>query len=138
LLGQLFQITKAFQMETQPELLLLQKTMLVAEGTARKLSPDANMWMLARPLIKEWMEQTLGPEARVRDAFEGIASTVNKLPSVMERLEESANMISGGRVRLHPETIKQLRRDSWSDGVARSLWFAAIFLLLVVIIARLN
>ena len=138
LLGQLFQITETFQMETQPELLLLQKTMLVAEGTARKLSPDANMWMLARPLIKEWMEQTLGPEARVRDAFEGIASTVNKLPSVMERLEESANMISGGRVRLHPETIKQLRRDSRSDGVVRSLWFAAIFLLLVVIIARLN
>ncbi|MDP6897388.1 MAG: AarF/UbiB family protein, partial [Rhodospirillales bacterium] len=56
LLGQLFQITEAFQMETQPELLLLQKTMLVAEGTARKLSPDANMWMLARPLIKEWIE----------------------------------------------------------------------------------
>ena len=138
LLGQLFQITETFQMETQPELLLLQKTMLVAEGTARKLSPDANMWMLARPLIKDWMEQTLGPEARVRDAFEGIVSTVNKLPGVMERLEETADMISSGRVRLHPETIKQLRRDSWRDGVSKFLWFAAIFLLLAVIIVRLN
>ncbi len=138
LLGQLFQITEAFQMEAQPELLLLQKTMLVAEGTARKLSPDANMWMLARPLIKEWMEQTLGPEARVRDAFEGITGTVNKLPSIMERLEASANIISDGRMRLHPETIKQLRRGSWSDGVARSLWFATIFLLFLVIIVHLN
>ena len=138
LLGQLFQITETFQMETQPELLLLQKTMLVAEGTARKLSPDANMWMLARPLIKEWMEQTLGPEARVRDAFEGITGTVNKLPSIMERLEASANIISDGRMRLHPETIKQLRRGSWSDGVARSLWFATIFLLFLVIIVHLN
>ncbi len=138
LLGQLFQITKAFQMEAQPELLLLQKTMLVAEGTARKLSPDANMWMLARPLIKEWMEQTLGPEARVRDAFEGITGTVNKLPSIMERLEASDNIISDGRMRLHPETIKQLRRGSWSDGVARFLWLATIFLLFLVIIVHLN
>ena len=76
-------------METQPQLLLLQKTMLVAEGTARKLSPDANMWMLARPLIEEWMEQSLSPEARVRFVVEGISSTVTKLPSVIERLGRS-------------------------------------------------
>ena len=136
LLGQLFQITETFQMETQPQLLLLQKTILVAEGTARKLSPDANMWMLARPLIKEWVEQTLAPEARVRVAVEGIASTVNKLPSVMERLEESANMISSGRMRLHPETIRQLHRGSRGGGITKMLCVATIFLLVMVIITR--
>ncbi len=134
LLGQLFQITETFQMETQPQLLLLQKTMLVAEGTARKLSPGANMWMLARPLIEDWMEQSLSPEARVRFVVEGISSTVNKLPSVIERLEESANMISGGRVRLHPETIKQLRDDPSGRGVAKLLSFSAIFLMVTAII----
>ena len=82
------------------------------------------------------MEQTMGPEARVRVAVEGIASTVNKLPSVIERLEESANMISSGRVRLHPETIRQLRRSSRGGDLAKSLCFAAIFLLFIVIIAR--
>ncbi|MEK9722343.1 MAG: 2-polyprenylphenol 6-hydroxylase [Rhodospirillaceae bacterium] len=136
LLGQLFRITETFQMETQPQLLLLQKTMLVAEGTARKLSPDANMWVLARPLIEEWMEDTLGPEARVRVAVEGIARAVDKLPRVIEGLEESASLIADGRVRLHPETIKQLRRDSRGGGIGASLWFAAIFLLVLTVIIR--
>ena len=68
LLGHLFQVTKTFAMETQPQLLLLQKTMLVAEGTGRKLAPDANMWLLARPLIEDWTAETFGPEARVREA----------------------------------------------------------------------
>ena len=110
--------------------------MLVAEGTARKLSPNANMWMLTRPLVQEWMEQALGPEARVRVAVEGIANTVNKLPGVLEKLEESANMISRGRIRLHPETIRQLQRSSRNDGVARSAIFAAIFLLLAIMIIQ--
>ena len=46
--------SSASDMATQTQLLLLQKTMLVAEGTGRKLAPDANMWLLARPLIEEW------------------------------------------------------------------------------------
>ena len=51
LLSQLFQVTETFEMETQPQLLLLQKTMLVAEGVGRKIYPEANMWFLAQPLI---------------------------------------------------------------------------------------
>ena len=138
LLGQLFQITETFQMETQPQLLLLQKTMLVAEGTARKLSPDSNMWLLARPLIEEWMEQTLGPEARVRFAVEGIANAVNKLPRVIEGLEESANKLSSGQIQLHPETIKQLKHTPRNGGVGGSILFAAIILFIVLIIAQLT
>jgi len=128
LLGQLFQITETFQMETQPQLLLLQKTMLVAEGTARSLAPEANMWLLARPLIEDWMTRTLGPEARFRDAVGGIAEIVDKL---LEGIEETTNMISGGRVRLHPETIRELKGDGRSNGILRSIWFIAVLLLAV-------
>ncbi|MBT3908873.1 MAG: 2-polyprenylphenol 6-hydroxylase, partial [Rhodospirillaceae bacterium] len=139
LLGQLFQITEAFQMETQPQLLLLQKTMLVAEGTARTLSPDTNMWMLAKPMIEAWMEETLGPEARIRVAVEGIADAVDKLPRMLEGIEETSAMISGGRVRLHPETIAQLRRDSaGGGGIVQSLWFFAILLLIIVVVVKFS
>ena len=66
LLAQLFEITEQFEMETQPQLLLLQKTMVVIEGVGRRLDPEVNIWALARPLIEEWMRDNRGPEARVR------------------------------------------------------------------------
>ncbi len=138
LLGQLFQVTETFQMETQPQLLLLQKTMLVAEGTSRKLSPEANMWILARPLIEDWMEQTLGPEARVRVGVEEVANAVNKIPKVMRGLEETASLLSGGQIRLHPDTIKQLRGEPHSIGVFNSIFFALVIALVLLVIVHLT
>ena len=58
LLGQLFQYTEVFDMQTRPELLLLQKTMVVVEGVGRSLDPELNMWVVSEPVVKEWMEQT--------------------------------------------------------------------------------
>src|SRR6185312_4674074 len=63
LLAQLFEITERFEMETQPQLLLLQKTMVVIEGVGRRLDPTINIWVLARPLIEGWMRDNRGPEA---------------------------------------------------------------------------
>ena len=59
LLGQLFQYTEVFDMQTRPELLLLQKTMVVVEGVGRSLDPELNMWVVSEPVVKEWMEKTL-------------------------------------------------------------------------------
>ncbi len=106
LLGQLFQVTETFRMETQPSLLLLQKTMLEAEGTARSLCPEANMWMLSRPLIEDWMNEA--PEERIREAIDDMAATVRHLPRLMDGVEKSAAMLAGGRLRLHPETVRAL------------------------------
>jgi len=71
LLAQLFRITETFEMKTQPQLLLLQKTMLMAEGLSRHLAPDENMWVLSQPLIEDWAREHLSPAARVRDAVKG-------------------------------------------------------------------
>ena len=132
LLGQLFQITETFEMETQPELLLLQKTMLVAEGTARRLDPEANMWVLARPLIEEWMREHLGPEARVRDAVEGVSDAIGRLPRLLDDIEESTGMISSGRVRLHPDTVNALKTGR--GGPPLTLWLWLIIAVLVIAI----
>ena len=66
LLGQLLQYTEVFDMQTRPELLLLQKTMVVVEGVGRSLDPELNMWVVSEPVVKEWMEQVLGPGAQIR------------------------------------------------------------------------
>ena len=110
LLGQLFQVTETFRMETQPSLLLLQKTMLEAEGTARSLCPEANMWMLSRPLIEEWMNE--GTDERIREAIDDVAATVRHLPRLMDGVEKSAAMLAGGRLKLHPETVRELKTGS--------------------------
>ena len=87
LLARLFQTAESFQMEVQPQLLLLQKTMLVAEGVGRKLDPNSNMWMLARPLIETWMRRYRGPEARLQEGFEDLTSIARRLPSMTDRLD---------------------------------------------------
>ncbi|MEE9316719.1 MAG: 2-polyprenylphenol 6-hydroxylase [Rhodospirillales bacterium] len=136
LLAQLFQVTETFQMETQPQLLLLQKTMLVAEGTGRKLAPEANMWFLARPLIEEWMAESLGPEALIRETVGSIADAVDRLPRMLNDIKESAAMLSGGRLRLHPETVAALRRESGSSWGLGTLWLAVVALVAVLVLVK--
>jgi ubiquinone biosynthesis protein len=65
LLADLFKITKKFGMETQPQLLILQKTMVVIEGIGRSLDPEINMWELAEPWIKDWANKNISPEAKI-------------------------------------------------------------------------
>ncbi len=88
LLSQLFKVTEDFDMETQPDLLLLQKTMLVAEGVGRRLNPSVNMWTMAQPLIEDWMIANRGPEARVRDAVMDTVDVLQRLPTALRRAEE--------------------------------------------------
>ncbi|MEL0019148.1 MAG: hypothetical protein VW709_04685, partial [Rickettsiales bacterium] len=109
LLGQLFQVTRTFEMETQPQLLLLQKTMLVAEGVGRKLDPDTNIWMMAEPLIVEWVRENRGPEARIRDLAREVARGIEKLPIYLAKMDTAAEMISAEGLRLHPETVEAFR-----------------------------
>lgn len=112
LLGHLFQVTETFEMETQPDLLLLQKTMLVAEGTGRSLCPDINMWLLTRPLVQDWMMTAFGPEARLREAADSIATNVARLPELIKAAEATARVLADGQVKLHPETIAALLRGA--------------------------
>ncbi len=65
LLAHLFKITEDFGMEVQPELLLLQKTLIMVEGIGRQLDGNVNMWQLAEPWIKKWAVKNLSPEAKL-------------------------------------------------------------------------
>lgn len=139
LLAQLFQITETFRMETQPQLLLLQKTMLVAEGTSRKLAPDANMWILIRPLIEDWMMANLGPEAKVRDVIQSLTDAVERLPNMISDVEKTSRMISDGKIQLHPDTIRALRgEDQNGRSQSQVLWFGAFALLVVFVLMLLD
>jgi ubiquinone biosynthesis protein len=108
LLAQLFQITETFDMETQPQLLLLQKTMVVVEGVARGLDPEASMWDIARPVVERWVIDNLGPEARLWEAADSATSLARRLPLLLERAEHVAGQIGEQGLRLHPDSARAI------------------------------
>jgi ubiquinone biosynthesis protein len=88
MLDSLFAITREFDMQTQPHLLLLQKTMVMVEGVATQLDPHINMWDTASPFVKAWIRDELGPEAALADRLREDAKTLFRLPELVRRLEE--------------------------------------------------
>jgi ubiquinone biosynthesis protein len=88
MLDGLFAITRDFDMQTQPHLLLLQKTMVMVEGIATQLNPDINMWDTAAPYVREWIRDELGPEAALADRLKQDADTLLRLPGLIRRVEE--------------------------------------------------
>jgi ubiquinone biosynthesis protein len=88
MLDGLFAITRDFDMQTQPHLLLLQKTMVMVEGVATMLDPTINMWEVSGPYVKAWLRDELGPEAKLADRIFEAADTLRRLPSLIRRLED--------------------------------------------------
>ena len=88
MLESLFSITRDFDMQTQPHLLLLQKTMVMNEGVASALDPDINMWETAEPFISEWIRSELGPEAYYADRIIELVRAAKKIPELIQRLDE--------------------------------------------------
>ncbi len=86
LLDGLFAITRSFDMAVQPHLLLLQKTMVMVEGVALTLDPDVNMWEVAEPFVKTWMQGELGPLSRGADALVLGLRALGQLPRVFRQL----------------------------------------------------
>jgi ubiquinone biosynthesis protein len=132
LLGQLFQVTADFAMPTQPQLLLLQKTMLVAEGVGRGLDPEINIWQLAEPLIADWMREHLGPEARLADTVGEAVDALQRLPAVVAQVETVTAMVADGGLRLHPDSLRALRPEGRS-GASWPLWLALAALALALV-----
>jgi ubiquinone biosynthesis protein len=121
LLGQLFAIAEVFDMEVQPQLLLLQKNMLMAEGVSRRLNPDLNIWTLAQPLVEEWMRENRGPEARLRNAAGEAMGVVERLPSLLADIEKIAAHLTSDGLRLHPDALAGLGRGQRANAGA---WWA--------------
>ena len=87
MLDSLFAITREFDMQTQPHLLLLQKTMVMVEGVASTLDPDINMWDAAGPFVEDWLRNELGPEARIAETLVRGVQTLASLPDLLRRIE---------------------------------------------------
>ena len=138
LLAQLFETTRRFDMQAQPQLVLLQKTMVVVEGVARGLDPDFDIWDASRPVVERWVAENLGPEGRLRDAAEGLSALgklAQDLPQLVKNAENLSQMVAEGGVRLHPDTAIQIAREQ--DRKSRPWRLALVTLLALIAIALL-
>ena len=144
LLTLLFEVTGLFDMRTRPELLLLQKTMVVVEGVARSLDPKLDMWTTADPVVREWIERNLGPIGKLEGAVEGageIGRFIGQVPSLLTRasylIDQLDDMTRDGLV-LSPDTVEAIgkaeaRRNRWT---AVALWVIAALLAWIVWLIR--
>ncbi len=140
LLTLLFEVTGLFDMRTRPELLLLQKTMVVVEGVARSLDPKLDMWKTADPVVREWIARNLGPIGRLEDVAEGASDVgrfLGQVPGLLTRagaMFDQLDEITRDGLVLSPDTVDAIgkaeaRRNRWMTG---ALWVIAALLLWIV------
>ncbi|HEY6028255.1 MAG TPA: ubiquinone biosynthesis protein UbiB, partial [Pseudolabrys sp.] len=139
LLTLLFEVTGIFDMRTRPELILLQKTMVVVEGVARSLDPKLDMWSTSDPVVREWITRNLGPIGILEGASQGageIGRFLADVPSLLTRtgtLLEQMDLITRNGLVLSPETIDAIgaaeaRRNR---PTAIALWLIAALLVAI-------
>jgi ubiquinone biosynthesis protein len=140
LLMLLFEVTGLFDMRTRPELILLQKTMVVVEGVARALDPKLDMWKVAEPVVREWIERHLGPSGRLEGAVEGageIGRFLGGVPALLTRgaaLVEQLDAITRNGLVLAPETVAAIGRAEARRNRATvvALWVIAALLAVMI------
>ncbi len=111
LLKQLFDITEKFNMQTQPQLLLLQKTMVVVEGVARKLDPNANIWEISQPVLEKWLKETKDPINELGNILKDTSEVIKKLPElpqVMDKANQALTFFVSGQIPQNSNTYSSL------------------------------
>jgi len=136
LLTLLFEVTGLFDMRTRPELIMLQKTMVVVEGGGRSLDPKLDMWTTSEPVVRDWIMRNTGPAGQIEGAARGVGEASQlllRLPSLMHRAARIAEQIDAATrsgLSLAPETVAALvggneRRRLWGTV---ALWVIAVLL----------
>nr|WP_249792683.1 2-polyprenylphenol 6-hydroxylase [Bradyrhizobium sp. BRP22] len=144
LLTLLLEVTGLFDMQTRPELILLQKTMVVVEGVARGFDPKLDIWKIADPVVREWIERNLGPVGRIQGAMTGageLARVLVHLPDIASRAVAvlgNLERMSREGVTLSPETIAAMgqtegRKNRWRTV---ALWIIAATFIGILIAVR--
>ena len=129
-LGQLFAITELFDMQTRPELVLLQKSMVLVEGVARTLDPDLDIWTVAEPVVGDWLRREEGPVGRLEDLAGHWTRMSEALGRVPALIAEAELTMAEHRLRMAQPPDRLMRL-----GLLGVL--AAAFLVLVIVAWRL-
>ena len=111
LLKQLFDVTEKFNMQTQPQLLMLQKTMVVVEGVARRLNPETNIWETSKPVLEKWLKETKDPINSINETLKESVEVLKRLPNlpeVMDKANQALNYLASGQIPQNSNSYNEL------------------------------
>jgi len=113
LLLRLFQTARRFNMEVQPQLVLLQKTLLNIEGLGRTLDPDLDLWKTAKPFLDRWMSEQVGPRAFMSGIRKQIPRMAERLPEIPDLVYSTMKQFEQGQTKLemHSQELVELRQE---------------------------
>ncbi len=135
LLKQLFDVTEKFNMQTQPQLLLLQKTMVVVEGVARKLNPDTNIWETSKPVLESWLKETKDPINSINDVVKNSAEVLKKLPElpeVMDKAYQALTYLASGKIPQNSNSYNELNIKKSEMTTFRNQTIIGLLLLVIL------
>jgi len=134
LLMRLFQTGRRFDMEIQPQLVLLQKTLLAIEGLGRQLYPELDLWDTGKPYLERWMREQVGPAAFLKKARHELPHLAETLPTLPRRVDEALGEVTRTREQIVEQQhqlgalrreIRQSGRRGFATGVGGALVVSA-------------
>ena len=139
LLKQLFDVTEKFNMQTQPQLLMLQKTMVVVEGVARRLNPDTNIWTTSKPVLESWLKETKDPITTINKTLQNTSEVIKRLPEfpeIMDKANQALTYLANGQIPQNSNSYtalntKKLEMTAFRNQSIIGLLILVIFGLLV-------
>ncbi|MGO9512478.1 MAG: ubiquinone biosynthesis regulatory protein kinase UbiB [Steroidobacteraceae bacterium] len=126
----LFETARRFDMQVQPQLILLQKTLLNIEGLGRELYPELDLWKTAQPILRQWMRERVSPRAVLKGVRAHLPDTIEALKQLPQLFQTAVREASQGRFRVQVEYpgVAELRRELRHSNYRRDLAIGAGFL----------
>lgn len=138
----LFQVARRFNMEVQPQLILLQKTLLAIEGLGRQLYPELDLWATAKPFLQHWLKEQLGPKAFIRRLRENIPFFVEELPYMPRLLQEVLVLSKEEKLQSLNHLANQqsfnLARNNWLKGLSFGIFMTMLIISLLSYLNLIN
>jgi len=137
LLSQLFEITEKFNMQTQIQLLLLQKTMVVVEGVARKLDPETNIWDVSRPIIEDWLKESKDPLNKFGETINQAAEVLKRLPDlplIIERANDVMTLMAEGKFNPNTLAYRSFKEEKLKLKLMRNKIMGGVLLLVIFVL----
>ena len=141
LLLRLFQTARRFNMEVQPQLVLLQKTLLNIEGLGRQLYPDLDLWQTAKPILEQWMKEKASPQAAFKTLQQEAPNWLHTLPTLPRLIQDIGQQVQGGKLKmqLSSKDLEKIQQEIRTSSQRTTMTISgAAFIIAAAIITALD